>query len=502
MRNICLGWMVVLAVVLVGWVEPVRAADSSLTPASTVAAKADVSVDDFASQLLKTVKPSLVAVKYTFKSEVGSHDLIGPGIVIDESGLVVIPLAIVSPQSIPDGQMLDFKIIVPSETDDETEIDAELVGRDERSSLAFVRVSDTKESKEAGRVWKPVKFTDTLVQVGQSVYSVGIMPKSAGYKAYVMKAMVTAQLRGPVPQVMVEQGLAGPGGVVFNTAGQTVGYIATMALQEAMLNRGGTDDMALINTPPHTFLPTSYVMVSLNDIPTAAKPAVCCWMGTPMLSGLVKEQAEYFGLKNKPAVQVTDVVAGSPADKGGLKTKDIIVEMDGKPLERGDVPEELPSILLHRMQRMKPGTQVTFSVLRVKGDPLEKVTVTLEPQPKQMYAAQRYYASDLGFVAREATFLDLYYRKLKVDSPGVVVALVRREGAAAAAKLQTNDLVLQMNGKAVTNLEQFKADYAEFRKSHRAEPVVLEVSKLDNKQETINIEPPQDSVLPGRGGDQ
>jgi len=98
--------------------------------------------------------------------------------------------------------------------------------------------------------------------------------------------------------------------------------------------------------------------------------------------------------------------------------------------------------------------------------------------------------------------LDLYYRKLKVDSPGVVVALVRREGAAAAAKLQTNDLVLQMNGKAVTNLEQFKADYAEFRKSHRAEPVVLEVSKLDNKQETINIEPPQDSVLPGRGGDQ
>jgi len=486
MRKLLLGWIVLLAVALLG--GPVRAAENT-----------DATVDAFAAQLLNTVKPSLVAVKYTFKSELGSHDLIGPGIVIDDRGLVVMPLAIVSPQNIPDGQMKDFKIIIPSETDDETEIDAELVGRDERSSLAFVRVSDPKSTDH---VWKPVKFTDTPVQVGQSVYSVGILPKSAGYKAYVMKAMVTALLRGPVPQVMVEQGLAAPGGVVFNTGGQTVGYIAAQSLQEAMLNRGGGDDLALINTPQHTFLPTSYVMVSLNDIPSAEKPAVCCWIGTPMLTGLDKDKAEFFDLKNKPAVQVTDVVAGSPAEKGGLKTKDIIVAVDGKALERGDVPEELPSILLHRLQRMKPGTQVVFSVLRTKDQPLEKVTVTLEVQPKQAYAATRFYAADLGFVGREAVFLDWYYRKMKLDAPGVVIGLVRRDGAAANAKLQVNDLVLQMNGKPVTNLEQFKADYTEFRKTHRSEPVVLEVSKLDSKQETINIEPPQDSVLPGRGGEQ
>ena len=51
----------------------------------------------------------------------------------------------------------------------------------------------------------------------------------------------------------------------------------------------------------------------------------------------------------------------------------------------------------------------------------------------------------------------------------------------------------------VADLDQFKKDYLQFRKDHPRDPVVLEVSKQDGREETINIEPPQNDAN-GAGG--
>jgi len=71
---------------------------------------------------------------------------------------------------------------------------------------------------------------------------------------------------------------------------------------------------------------------------------------------------------------------------------------------------------------------------------------------------------------------------------------LRPQAAAQAAKLARNDLITQMNGKPVTDLDQFKKDYLQFRKDRPRDPVVLEVSKQDGREETINIEPPQNDT--------
>ena len=60
-----------------------------------------------------------------------------------------------------------------------------------------------------------------------------------------------------------------------------------------------------------------------------------------------------------------------------------------------------------------------------------------------------------------------------------------------------NDLITQMNGKPVENLDEFKKDYQESRKERPNDPLVLEVTRLDGKQQTINIQPPQENVQPG-----
>ena len=146
---------------------------------------------------------------------------------------------------------------------------------------------------------------------------------------------------------------------------------------------------------------------------------------------------------------------------------------------------------------MNVGDKVTFTLLHNKGDAPRQVTITLEARPMEPQEAKRFYARDLGFVAREVTFVDTYRRHVPAATTGVVIALLRPQAAAQAAHLGMNDLVTQMNGKPIDNLDEFKKDYQQFRKDRPNDPLVLEVTRLDGKEQTINIQPPQEDAQPG-----
>jgi S1-C subfamily serine protease len=436
------------------------------------------------------VKPSLVAVKYTWVNELGSQELTAAGVIVSDDGLVAFPIGIVTPALIPRDQMQKFKIIVPSDTSDETEIDATFQGRDERTSLAFVRPDSPQK-------WKSIKFEDVSPQVGDPLYSVGILPKGAGYKADITTAIMSTRLRGPIPQMLVTGQLAGVGAIVLDAQGRALGMVHARGIGEALLdNPENPDDLPMVFNPPRLFIPASDFLPGINNPPSADKPIVIPWIGCEM-KGLEKEDAEYFGLTNVPAVQIDDVVPDSPASKAGLTKLDVITQINGKPIERGDLPIELPEIVTRQIERMNVGDKVTFTVIRDKGDTPKQLVMTLETRPKEPQEVRRFYARDLGFVAREVTFFDTYRRHAAVTTSGVVVALLRPQAAAQAAHLAMNDLVTQMNGKPVDNLDEFKKDYLEARKERPNDPLVLEVTRLDGKQQTINIQPPQEDTQPG-----
>lgn len=433
-----------------------------------------------AKELYDRVTPSIVVVQYTYDGELGRRELSSTGVVVREDGLVITSGAI-TPTQIPDEQMKEFKIIIPG--DDETELDADFLGRDDRAGLAFVKVRES-------RTWKPLKFEPITLSVGEPVVSVGLLPKDAGYKSYLAQASVAALLRGPVPQVLTSGGgLGGVGAPVFNAQGQAVGIVQNQERQSPMLN-DPRDPMGAISDPPQLFVPASDFMVSLNDPPTAEKPIRPPHIGVSGLSGLKKDVAEYFGLKNQPAVQIGDVIPDFPAAKGGLKAGDVILKVNGQPLERGDEPDETPQIMTRKILRMKVGDQVTFTVLRGKDQPPTDVTVTLEERPRQANKARRYFAEDLGFAAREVVFEDTYQRKISPDTKGVVVALIKPNSSAQSGKLQTGDLVKKLNQTDVESLDQFKEQYEVFRKEHARDAVVLEVLRGVNTQ-IVRIEPPQ-----------
>lgn len=435
-------------------------------------------------KLYDRVTPSLVAVQYVWESELGRRELVGSGVVVGDDGLVMTSMGLFD-MRIPDAQMKEFKILVPSQEHEAEEIEAVFQGRDERTLTAFVKPKSPQK-------WPVLKFDDAKVDVGDSIISVGLLSKNAAYKTYLTRGTVSSIMRGELPQVLVVGGnLGSVGSPVFNGDAKAIGFVNTQPGQSPFIN-DPREALASLANPPLFFVPTWDLIQSIQDPPVAGKQLALPWLGVPQqaMGGLNKDVAESMGLKDQPAIEVGDVISGSPADKAGLKAGNIIVKVNGDPIERADEPSELPSILGRKIRRMKVGDTVTVSVLTAKDQPLKDIKVKLEERPSGANLAERFYAEDLGFGVRAITFMDTYVRKLTPDAKGVIISTIKPQSSAFAAKLQGNDLITEMNGKAVENLAEFKKQYEAVRKDKPREALVLVVLREGTTQ-TIRIEPPQ-----------
>ncbi len=435
-------------------------------------------------KLYAQVTPSLVAVQYTLDTELGRRDLCEGGVVVSSDGMVIAPLAMFAPV-IPDVQMKDFKIIVPRHLAEPREVNAIFLGRDERTGLAVL-----KPQSSEGVKWVPVNFQEIPIQVGEPVISVGLLPKAAGYRSYVSRSRVAAEIHGAVPLMLVASGqLTVTGSVVLDAQGQAIGFVNATAGQQILLNDNQNRLAAIIN-PPTFFVPTSDFRLTLKDPPVAGHPMKLPWIGLPQVASLRKDVAQFFHLENQPAVEIGDVIPGSPGDLAGLKRGMKIVKLNGQPLQCGDDPNDVAQIFARKILRMKVGQKITLSVLTDSNQPLKQVTVTLGERPPGVSTAKRFYDDALGLAVRQIVFADTYVRKLPADQKGVIVALLKPQGPAQVAKLQDEDLILQMNGKPVTGVEEFKKDFQQLRRTQPQEPIVFVVLRQGQEQ-TVRIEAPQ-----------
>ncbi|HSU67125.1 MAG TPA: PDZ domain-containing protein [Tepidisphaeraceae bacterium] len=458
---------------------------TALTVLCLLAATACVSsaavTPEAAQKLYGDVSPSLVVVQYVFQNPLGRMELTGAGIIVSEDGMVAASLALF-PLQFPDDEMKEFKILVPRKNGEPTELEAVFQGRDERTNLAFLK---TKEPQH----WKPIKFEEATVKVGDPILSVGMLPKGANFKTYFVEGAVSALLRGEVPQVLVTGGgLAAMGSPVFDTEGKAIGIVSPGGGSPLLNDTRG--ELQMVQNPPRFYVPTRDFQIGISDPPTAGKPLPLPWMGVSQMTGVTKDLADVLGLGEQPAIQVGDVVPNAPAEKAGIKPGDIIVKFNGKPLERGDQPAELPAIMGHQVRRMKPGDKVTVSILREKDQAPKDIELTLGEQPKGANLAKRYFADDLGFEARELVFNDIYSQKLPLDQKGVIVSLMRPQGAAQNGQLHREDVITKIDNEAVTDIDQFKKTYEQIRKERPKEAIVLEVHRGSGSA-TVRIEPPQ-----------
>ena len=165
--------------------------------------------------------------------------------------------------------------------------------------------------------------------------------------------------------------------------------------------------------------------------------------------------ADSFGLKQVGGALISSVAPGSAAAEAGLKSGDVITEVNGEPVLRSGSLSSLIGMAA-------PGDRVKLKVWRDHGERTidAKLGSADESAEKVVAEAGPADGNQLGLSLRPLTREEK--REAKLDA-GLVVE--QAGGAAARAGIQAGDVLLAINGKPVQSVEQVKGVIAAKPKS-------------------------------------
>jgi len=167
--------------------------------------------------------------------------------------------------------------------------------------------------------------------------------------------------------------------------------------------------------------------------------------------------AQLYGLGDTQGALVSQVVEGSPADKAGIKTGDVITSVNGQNVKSN-------TELRNAVGMLRVGDKVEVSLIR-DGKP-RKITCVLEDNsetPTKEMTPQESNAIHPGLEG--AGLADA------ADAGGALVRSVESGSPAAAAGLRSNDIIIGVNRAKVGNLQQLRD------RAKGASTLVLEVRR-------------------------
>jgi serine protease Do len=102
----------------------------------------------------------------------------------------------------------------------------------------------------------------------------------------------------------------------------------------------GVNSMAAVNGSIGFAIPVNLVKALLPQLAEKGK-VEWGWLGVS-IAEVPDEDAPRLGLKEARGVLIRQVVAGEPADRGGIKANDVVLSVDGSPVEG---PRDLQRII-------------------------------------------------------------------------------------------------------------------------------------------------------------
>ena len=334
----------------------------------------------------------------------------------------------------PDGYILTNTHVIKGMTNikvtlnDKRQYPAKLIGQDEKSDVALLKI----EAKNLPTV--KIGNPDEL-RSGEWVAAIGA---PFGFENSVTSGIVSAKNRtlpddGYMPFIQTDVAInpGNSGGPLFNLKGQVVG------INSQIYSRSGG------------FMGISFA-IPINVAMNVADQLKATGKVERGQLGVVIQEVSYdlaktFGLDKATGALVAKVLAGSPAERGGLKVGDIIRSVNGNEVRSSsDLPMTISSL--------KPNQTVKLGVWR-KGQ-MHEMEIKLGTQNDITAKAERQSnegsdnVDDFQFAAAGLTLI--------VNSNGkIVVSNVK--GIAANAGLRRGDILLEVAGKEVHSQEEFNA---------------------------------------------
>lgn len=303
---------------------------------------------------------------------------------------------------------------------DRREIDAEVVGSDERTDVAVLKVK--------GGDFPALRTGDAnSLQVGEPVLAIG-SPFGFDYSA--SAGIVSAKSRtmsreNAVPFIQTDVALnpGNSGGPLFNQKGEVVGINSRI-----FSGTGGYMGLSFS-------IPIDVAMDVANQIIKTGKVSRA-YLGV-MLQDIDRNLAEAYGLSRPEGALVTQVSDDTPASKAGLKAGDIILDYNGTTITR-------TTDLINLINRTHPNQSASMVVQRNGKQLSLKATLTSAPDdtpPAESMKTDQGKGPSLGMQLRDLTPAESQTLKIK----GVIITDVLPGGLAAHSGLLPGDVITSLN---------------------------------------------------------
>jgi len=302
----------------------------------------------------------------------GTPENVGSGVIVSAEGHILTNNHVVE-----GARQLHVRFV------DGKEFEARVIGADPESDLALVKIDPPRDLKLV-----PAVLGDSdKMRVGDWVLAIG---SPFGYNHTVTVGIVSAkhrraQLNLPYQDFIQTDAAINPGnsgGALVNLKGEVIG-VNTAIISESRSNEGvglaiavnlakwvkdrlfkdGKVRRGFLGIAPYDFNRELVALLRDDGI------------------GSVEELLEEVGLKSPEGVYVVRVEEDSPADRAGMRPRDVLMEFNGKRISG-------QSDMYFRVAEVEPGTEVTVKVLRDKKEREFQVTLGERP-PRDLYGRTR-----------------------------------------------------------------------------------------------------------------
>jgi len=355
---------------------------------------------------------------------------IGSGFIISADGYILTNAHVVANAS---------KITV--KLTDRREFEGKVIGVDEKTDVAVIKIG-AKGTLPVVRIGDSSKL-----RPGQWVLAIG---SPFGFENSVTAGVISATARsnvgeagnGYVPFIQSDVAVnpGNSGGPLFNLDGEVVG------INSQIYSRSGGYEgisfaipIAVANNVAEQLVKNGHVSrgrigVTIQEVSAAT--------------------AENFGLDRPRGAAVSSVESGGPADKAGIEPLDIILSVNGKPIDTSD---QLPPLIAE----IKPGQSAQLEVWRDKA--IKRISVTVEElKEKSTIANARHgggkespgetaVVNRIGLSVRSLTASE----KSQLKTHGSIV-VVEANGVGAEAGIREGDVILSVNRETIASVEQFQ----------------------------------------------
>ncbi|MGH7393975.1 MAG: DegQ family serine endoprotease [Candidatus Methylomirabilales bacterium] len=347
---------------------------------------------------------------------------LGSGVIVDQQGFIL-----------TNNHVTERADEIQVTLSDKRTFKAKVVGSDPKTDLAVIRIE-----KATGLV--PAQLGDSdRIRIGEWAIAIG---NPFGLAQTVTVGVISATGRSNVGITAYEDFIqtdasinpGNSGGPLLNVRGEVIG------INTAIVAAGQGIGFAIpIN-----------MAKGIKDMLIAQGRVIRGWLGVQIQS-LTEDLAAQFGVKPNEGALIANVLKDGPAEKGGLKSGDVILEVDGAKVTG-------VSQLQRLVAAAPPGKQVNLKVRREGRDLFLTLAVGEMPaeEPVAVAAPGEQGAGRYGFKVQDLT-PELREQFGLREADGVVVSELDPEGPAARTGLRPGDVVLEVGRQKVKNSKEFAA---------------------------------------------